>query len=56
MTISIIVDWNLDRQDWALAERQITQVLDGEELHDVKVEFERGDVYPMTFPLRTPMP
>ena len=54
VTISITVDWNLDRQDWALAERQIAQVLDGEELHDVKVEFERGDVYPMTFPLRTP--
>ena len=54
VTISITVDWNLDRQDWALAERQIAQVLDGEELHDVEVEFERGDVYPMMFPLRTP--
>ena len=54
VTISITVDWNLNRQDWALAERQIRQVLDDEELHDVKVEFERGDVYPMIFPLRTP--
>ena len=54
VTISITVDWGLDRQDWALAERQIAQVLDGEELHDIKVEFERGDVYPMTFPLRAP--
>ena len=54
VTISITVDWNLDRQDWALAERQIAQVLDEEELHDVKVELERGDVYPMVFPLRTP--
>ena len=54
VTISITVDWNLDRRDWAFAERQIAQVLAEEELHDVEVEFERGDVYPMTFPLRTP--
>ena len=54
VTISITVDWILDRRDWALAERQIAQVLAGEELHDVEVEFERGDVYPMTFPIRTP--
>ena len=54
VTISITVDWILDRRDWALAEQKIAQILAREELHDVEVGFERGDVYPITFPVRTP--
>ena len=54
VTISITVDWNLNRRDWALAERQIEQVLYEENLGDVRVEFERGDVCPTAFPVKKP--
>ena len=46
VTISITVDWSLDRKDWVAAERRIEDLLERNQLQDVKVEFERGDVEP----------
>ena len=54
VTISITVDWSLDSKDWAGAERRIEDLLERNELQDVKVQFERGDVEPQGFPLLYP--
>ena len=51
VTISITVDWSLDRKDWVAAERRIEDLLERNQLQDVKVEFERGDVESQGFPL-----
>ena len=45
VVISITVDWGLDSGDWLQAERLIEQLLRNNQLRDVKVEFERGDVF-----------
>ncbi|KAL8788620.1 MAG: hypothetical protein Q9195_007215 [Heterodermia aff. obscurata] len=50
VTISVTVDWSLDRKDWVAAERRIEDLLDHSQLQDVKIEFEHGDVEPQGFP------
>ena len=54
VTISITVEWGLNRRDWQIAERQIRDFLDQHDFPDVQIEFERGDVDPSVFPLQTP--
>lgn len=48
-TISITVDWGLDRQDWQAEERQIKDYLLDSHIKDVEVDFERGDVHAAAF-------
>lgn len=43
VTISIGVEWDLDRVDWVGAERRIEALLEEKGFGDVEVEFERGD-------------
>ena len=52
VVISITVDWGLNDSDWLQAEQMIEQILRNNQLNDVKVEFERGDVFGVAFPLR----
>ena len=58
VTISIIVDYALNRRDWFRAERLIKAMvdqIDNYDLTDVQVEFERGMIDPsMAFPLYKP--
>ncbi|KAL8827795.1 MAG: hypothetical protein Q9191_002969 [Dirinaria sp. TL-2023a] len=58
VTISITVDYGLNRSDWVREERAIKDMLDSLDqcdLADVKVEFERGNIDPsMTFPVIKP--
>ncbi|KAL8684489.1 MAG: hypothetical protein Q9218_008265 [Villophora microphyllina] len=46
VTVSIIVDWNLDRHDWIIAELRIKCLLVLYDLSDVRICIERGDVDP----------
>ena len=55
VTISITVDWHLDRRDWYSAEREMRAMLTDKGFSEVEVSFERGDVYPTAgFELRLP--
>ena len=54
ITVSITVDWALDRRDWVHAERRIKETLESHNLSDIEVEFERGDVNPLAFQLKKP--
>lgn len=47
VTVSVTVDWGLNRRDWIHAEQRIKAILDSDGLLDVEVEFERGDVDPV---------
>ncbi|KAI4139670.1 MAG: hypothetical protein LQ341_004130 [Variospora aurantia] len=54
VTISVTVDWALNRHDWDSAEREIKAFVDACGFNDVQVEFERGNVDSTIFPLQPP--
>ena len=57
VTVSITVDWALNRVDWYEAETEIKTILDNHGFSEVQVEIERGQVEPLArFPLNTPNP
>ena len=55
VTVSITVDWSLDRRDWIIAEQEMKALLQRHNLHKVNVEFERGDNDQLAvFPIQPP--
>ena len=54
VVIRILVDWDLERRDWQVAEHEIKTLLIHESLADVEVLFERGDIVETAFNLRPP--
>ncbi|KAL8871280.1 MAG: hypothetical protein Q9174_002858, partial [Haloplaca sp. 1 TL-2023] len=54
VTISILVDWELDERDWRYCKMQIQFLLQENAIEDVEVSFERGDVEAGIFPLKEP--
>ncbi|KAL8705088.1 MAG: hypothetical protein Q9201_001771 [Fulgogasparrea decipioides] len=54
VTISVTVDWDLNRVDWMHAEQRIEAILNSAGLSDVEVEFERGEINQTAFPLHKP--
>lgn len=45
VTVSIMVDFELERPDWLLAEQQIRALLDENGLHEVEIEFCHGEIW-----------
>jgi len=46
VTVSIMVDFDLERPDWLLAEQQIRALLDDCGMHEVEIEFYHGGIWP----------
>lgn len=45
VTVSIMVDFDLERSDWLLAEQQIRALLDEGGLQEVEIEFCHGEIW-----------
>lgn len=45
VTVSITVDYDLERPDWLLAEQQIRALLDEDGLYEVEIEFRHGEIW-----------
>jgi len=46
VTVSVMVDFDLEHPDWLLAEQQIRALLDDCGMHEVEIEFYHGGIWP----------